>query len=111
MALAGYNAGPHRVKTWKKIIFKDEWDAIDAVEAIPYRETRGYVQSIIRNYYWYAYRIHGKKLKDLGYFWGEKGPHSIPKSLFPENFEKQILVPGSQDPDEKLEIPKVKKTK
>lgn len=51
LALAAYNAGPGVVKEWKErykvenpLLFKD---------LIPYRETREYVASILRNWYWY----------------------------------------------------------
>ncbi len=51
LALAAYNAGPQRVSEWSqryavgnKLLFMD---------MIPYKETREYVASIIRNYYWY----------------------------------------------------------
>lgn len=45
MAVA-YNAGPNRVEQWRRTLPLE----IDAfVEAIPFRETRGYVQGIIRN--------------------------------------------------------------
>jgi hypothetical protein len=51
LALAAYNAGPKAVDTWvsryqvtNPILFKD---------LIPYRETREYVASILRNWYWY----------------------------------------------------------
>ncbi len=45
MAVA-YNAGPGRVTTWSRTL-PTEMD--EYVEAIPFRETRGYVQGIIRN--------------------------------------------------------------
>ncbi|WP_069956557.1 lytic transglycosylase domain-containing protein [Magnetovibrio blakemorei] len=52
MALAAYNAGPHRVKTWMRS-FGDprnaEVDIIDWVEMIPYSETRNYVQRVLEN--------------------------------------------------------------
>jgi hypothetical protein len=54
-ALAGYNAGPHRVGKWKKEA-KSDWGMQEFVEAIPYKETRDYVMSILRNRYWYQYR-------------------------------------------------------
>ncbi|HEV2762102.1 MAG TPA: lytic transglycosylase domain-containing protein, partial [Pyrinomonadaceae bacterium] len=43
---AAYNAGPHRAVTWRASLppEMDEW-----AEAIPFRETRGYVQGVIRN--------------------------------------------------------------
>jgi soluble lytic murein transglycosylase-like protein/TolA-binding protein len=67
LALAGYNAGPAAAERWyhESQVKKDE---LSFIETIPYKETREYVQSIIRNYYWYA-----KKMKDpdkpLSYFW------------------------------------------
>jgi soluble lytic murein transglycosylase len=51
LALAGYNAGPHRVKDWlrrypvsDRILFND---------LIPFKETREYVAAIVRNYFFY----------------------------------------------------------
>ena len=43
---AAYNAGPGRVVTWRATLplQMDEW-----AEAIPFRETRGYVQGVVRN--------------------------------------------------------------
>lgn len=45
LASAAYNAGPHRVKQWQARspgLEVDTW-----VEVIPFRETRGYVQSVL----------------------------------------------------------------
>ena len=43
---AAYNAGPGRVVEWRATLplQMDEW-----AEAIPFRETRGYVQGVVRN--------------------------------------------------------------
>lgn len=45
-ALTAYNAGPHRVKRWRKKSAEglppDVW-----VETIPYKETRNYVQAVM----------------------------------------------------------------
>jgi soluble lytic murein transglycosylase len=43
---AAYNAGPGRVVEWRASLplQMDEWD-----EAIPFKETRGYVQGVVRN--------------------------------------------------------------
>ncbi|UUM30113.1 murein transglycosylase [Vibrio japonicus] len=45
-ALAAYNAGPHRVKTWRNRT-QGQLDAYSFIEAIPFNETRGYVQNIL----------------------------------------------------------------
>ena len=45
--LAGYNAGEHRVDTW--LTWEDFSDPEEFAESIPFTETRGYVQSVIRN--------------------------------------------------------------
>ena len=68
LALAGYNAGPTRSARWKKNA-KSSWDMTEFIEAIPYLETRTYVTSIIRNYYWYHYRVNGVRMTSLDYFW------------------------------------------
>ena len=43
---AAYNAGPGRAAAWRTSLplQMDEW-----AEAIPFRETRGYVQGVVRN--------------------------------------------------------------
>jgi soluble lytic murein transglycosylase-like protein len=51
-ALAAYNAGPHRVAKWRKEGVPS-WSVLDWIEAIPFKETRDYVTSILRNRYWY----------------------------------------------------------
>ncbi len=45
-ALAAYNAGPSRVKTWRERT-QGKVDAYAFIESIPFRETRGYVQNIL----------------------------------------------------------------
>ncbi|MEZ4814501.1 MAG: transglycosylase SLT domain-containing protein [Bdellovibrionota bacterium] len=51
-AMAAYNAGPSRVEQWEKDF---GWikDPELFVDMIPYRETRDYVPTILRNAYWY----------------------------------------------------------
>ena len=43
---AAYNAGPNRVVLWRTSLpaEMDEW-----AEAVPFKETRGYVQGVVRN--------------------------------------------------------------
>ena len=59
MAIAAYNAGPHRVDKWiprfgdpRKM---DLHKIIDWMESIPYYETRNYVQRVIENLQIYRY--------------------------------------------------------
>lgn len=52
MAIAGYNAGPHRVRRWVKEFGdprKPDVDPIDWIEQIPFTETRNYVQRVMEN--------------------------------------------------------------
>jgi len=55
LALAAYNAGENHVSAWTTRYTTDE--PILMIDLIPYRETRDYVASVLRNYYWYR-RIH-----------------------------------------------------
>ncbi|APH59519.1 lytic transglycosylase domain-containing protein [Granulibacter bethesdensis] len=48
LAVAGYNAGPHRVDAWR-IDYASLQNAIDWIELIPFNETRNYVQRVIEN--------------------------------------------------------------
>jgi len=64
LALAGYNAGPHRSKRWIKQHGDPrdaEVDAIDWVEMIPFDETRNYVQRVLENVQ--VYRLGLSKTK------------------------------------------------
>jgi soluble lytic murein transglycosylase len=56
-AAAAYNAGPGRARQWiaeRGSLDMDEW-----VETIPFSETRGYVQGILRNRVNYR-RLYGQ---------------------------------------------------
>ncbi len=62
LALAGYNAGPRRVREWMNT-FGDPHapsvDSVDWIELIPIYETRNYVQRIIENLQFYRARLNG----------------------------------------------------
>lgn len=63
LALAGYNAGPHRVKNWVEKLGHPghkNMDTIDWIEMIPYGETRGYVQRITESLLIYEARLNKK---------------------------------------------------
>ena len=73
LALAGYNAGPRRVREWLDIWGdprSPRLDPIDWIELIPIYETRNYVQRIIENLQIYRARLNNGEaplqiLKDL----------------------------------------------
>ncbi len=50
--MAAYNAGPVPVTEWNTIV-KDGGDPLLYIESIPYWETRGYVTTVMRNYWMY----------------------------------------------------------
>ncbi len=75
LALAAYNAGPQRAAEWAKAA-SPNWEMLEFVESIPYRETREYVFAIMRNYYWYKYRKTGERLKNFEAFW-RNNPASV----------------------------------
>ena len=75
-ALAAYNAGPKRVKYWKKINGnpqKGKINYIDWVELIKFKETRNYVQRVLENVNVYKYILSGKPVKIYNFF--EDKPH------------------------------------
>ena len=59
-ALAAYNAGPKRVKTWRRVNgdpTKGEISFINWIELIRFEETRNYVQRVLENVNVYNYMI------------------------------------------------------
>ncbi|WP_018121783.1 lytic transglycosylase domain-containing protein [Wohlfahrtiimonas chitiniclastica] len=62
--LASYNAGPHKVVKW---IDPPMADVALWVESIPYRETRGYVKSILENVVIYHYQAGNQKVRISDY--------------------------------------------
>jgi len=70
-AVAAYNAGPNRVKYWKKLNKnpqKKEINYVDWVELIKFRETRNYVQRVLENYNVYRYLLEQRPVKMLNFF-------------------------------------------
>jgi len=50
--IAAYNAGPKPVGEWNGLV-RDGGDPLLYIESIPYWETRGYVTTVLRNYWMY----------------------------------------------------------
>ncbi len=70
-AISAYNAGPKRVKYWRKINgdpSKNKIDFVNWIELIKFKETRNYVQRVIENANVYKYMISDKPIKLEYYF-------------------------------------------
>ena len=70
-AIAAYNAGPKRVKYWKKLNMnpqKKQTNYVDWIELIKFKETRNYVQRVLENYNVYRYILEKKPVKMLDFF-------------------------------------------
>ncbi len=70
-AIAAYNAGPKRVKYWKKINKnpqKNQIDYVNWIELIKFKETRNYVQRVLENYNVYRYILAQKPVTMINFF-------------------------------------------
>jgi len=70
-AIAAYNAGPKRVRYWKKINKnpqKKQIDYVDWIELIKFKETRNYVQRVLENYNVYRYILEQKPIPMKDFF-------------------------------------------
>ena len=70
-AIAAYNAGPKRVRYWKKINKnpqKNQIDFVDWIELIKFKETRNYVQRVLENYNVYRYILEQKPIPMKDFF-------------------------------------------
>ncbi len=70
-AIAAYNAGPNRVKTWRRINgdpTKNEISYVNWIELIRFKETRNYVQRVIENANVYKYLINQSPVKINNFF-------------------------------------------
>ncbi|WP_013324611.1 transglycosylase SLT domain-containing protein [Gloeothece verrucosa] len=62
LAVASYNAGPGNVNQWQKKFGLSDPDVF--VEKIPFKETRGYVESVFGNY-WNYLRIYNAEVAQM----------------------------------------------
>jgi len=70
-AIAAYNAGPKRVKYWRRINgdpTKGKIDFVNWIELIKFKETRNYVQRVLENANVYRYMLSGKPIELENYF-------------------------------------------
>jgi soluble lytic murein transglycosylase len=70
-AVGGYNAGPKRIRYWKKINKnpqKNQIDYVDWIELIKFQETRNYVQRVLENYNVYRYILEKKPIRMKDFF-------------------------------------------
>ncbi len=75
-ALSAYNAGPKRVRYWKKINGnpqKGQIDYVNWIELIKFKETRNYVQRVLENINVYRFMLSGKPIRIYNFF--EDKPH------------------------------------
>jgi len=90
---AAYNAGPIRVVQWKASLPADidEWD-----EAVPFKETRGYVQGVVRNRLQYErlYDANGKFRPEVGKRAVTERPSTVPAQ--PEDSTIHRHVTGNE---------------
>jgi len=70
-AIAAYNAGPNRVKTWRRVNgdpSKGEISYINWIEQIRFEETRNYVQRVLENINVYKYILRKEPVQIDSYF-------------------------------------------
>ena len=70
-AIAGYNAGPNRVRYWNKINKnpqKKQIDYVNWIELIKFKETRNYVQRVLENINVYNYMLSKKPVNMINFF-------------------------------------------
>ncbi len=70
-AIAAYNAGPNRVKTWRRVNgdpVKNQIDYINWIELIRFKETRNYVQRVLENVNVYKFMLNKKPVELESFF-------------------------------------------
>ncbi len=70
-AIAAYNAGPNRVKTWRRVNgdpTKGQISYINWIEQIRFEETRNYVQRVLENINVYKYILRKEPVQIDSYF-------------------------------------------
>jgi soluble lytic murein transglycosylase len=95
---AAYNAGPGRIPGWKASLpFEiDEW-----AEAVPFKETRGYIQGVVRNRLQYLrlYDDKGNFRPDVGSraVIGSSPPNATPTETNPNVRKRRVTGGGAEE--------------
>ena len=97
--IAAYNAGPGSVQRWNTTL-DDRGDPLLFIESIPFKETRGYVQVVLRNFWMYQLR-NGSPTVTMDAlvaglwprFPGMPGPAGVKRSALPFVAPVQALPP------------------
>lgn len=80
IALASYNAGPGRANMWRTWgPFREQ---AEFIEAVPFHETRGYIQIVLRNADVYR-RLYSGRLPDVPEYRAKPAPKTKPKHRQP----------------------------
>lgn len=92
LTLAAYNAGYSRIGEWKRRYPTE--NRLLFLDLIPFRETREYVTSILRNYYWYMHLYKDEFENQSAYrnLWQKQMPFD-PSAMFGQN-TKVLIRPG-----------------
>ncbi|MEM9624712.1 MAG: lytic transglycosylase domain-containing protein [Pseudomonadota bacterium] len=113
LALAGYNAGPLRVKRWIELHGDprdgDRNDLVDWIELIPYEETRNYVQRVLEGYEVYKRHLDEADIEVIDYP-GVNLLHPPPRPVArPANIAGSVAVNQADDADlSKVHRPRLK---
>jgi soluble lytic murein transglycosylase len=106
MAIAGYNAGPGRIREWVQR-FGDprdpSVDPIDWMEMIPFGETRNYVHRVLENLQIYRMKFDGANLRlaqDLRRGVGARGATAATRSVTTGSTPARDAAPQAFDPGE-----------
>ncbi|MDJ0683127.1 MAG: lytic transglycosylase domain-containing protein [Alphaproteobacteria bacterium] len=95
MALAGYNAGPHRVRRWVDRNGDPRLgvhEALDWIEQIPFSETRNYVQRVLENITIYRTRLTDRPAA-LSFTSGGVIPRARVVATLAEEAERKTVPP------------------
>ncbi len=93
---AAYNAGPNRVVQWRATLplELDEW-----AEAVPFRETRLYIQGVVRNTLQYKrlYDENGQFRSDVGARAIYPAPHATPAQPADSTIRVRRVIGGEEE--------------